>query len=299
MSDRKDLRWPRGADGLTALRQIPRPPTLNQPEARAPLYQPDPPLVGAVEAALVLGVPLLVTGEPGVGKTQVAFWLGLYFNIPVFELQVKSSTTFRDLLYTFDTVAYFHQAQEKGVLDKEDFIAQGPLWKAYATQQRSVVLIDEIDKAPRDFPNDLLRILEDNTFVIPELNRTESLKPGVPPPIWVVTSNGERQLPLAFLRRCIFHNIELTQELVARAVEAHGPEYSHLGADILALAQRRFFELRSRDLRKKPGTAELLMWLVLLNLLPPPALQNLGSLPLAQLPHLGVLIKDGEDLKSL
>ncbi len=279
------------------------PETLGSHREAAKHYQPDRALVIAANAALAVGAPLLIAGEPGTGKTQVAHWLSHYFGIQerLFELQVRSTTTAEDLVYRFDTVAYFHAAHDPERAGKPiaraAFIDRGPLWKALEGA-RSIVLIDEIDKAPRDFPNDLLHVLDQHEFLVPELGKKITRPAKTPPPLVVITSNSERRLPEPFLRRCIFHHIELTEELVRRAVEARVGDFPRLKPEVRAMAIRRFFDLRGRPLRKKPATAELLVWLVLLSAGGVEA-EALGDVPLRALPALSALIKDRDDLAQL
>jgi MoxR-like ATPase len=277
------------------------PPTLGSHEAAARFFQPDPDLVDAVNVSLAVGAPLLLTGEPGTGKTQVAFYLGWYFGIPVFPLHVGSTTTAEDLLYHFDAVAYLRSAYDKSPgsekLSKRDFVEKRPLWQAYEAGGPAVVLIDEIDKAPRDFPNDLLNVLDQHSFKVRETGEVVS-RGGAPPPLVVITSNSERRLPEPFLRRCIFHHIEFTEELLRRAVEARVDDFPSLPADVRELAVSRFLELRARDLRKKPATAELLVWLTILSARGRVSAGDLEG-PLRSLPALSALVKDRDDLALL
>ncbi|MCC6553599.1 MAG: MoxR family ATPase [Polyangiaceae bacterium] len=281
-----------------------RPATLGNHEEAARYYQPDKPLVTAINAALVLGVPLLLTGEAGTGKTQVAYWLQHHLGLEgrLFPMYVQSTSVARDLLYTFDNVAYFHAANDrerKGPLNKEAFLRRRPLWLALdPPAPRAIVLIDEIDKAPRDFPNDLLHVLDQHEFEIPELDRKETFPRDVAPPVIVITSNSERKLPEPFLRRCIFHHIELTEDLVRRAVKARGAAFSALDEKTREAAIKRFLDLRGKALRKRPATAELLVWLILLAARGDRA-DAIERAPLADLPALGALIKDRDDYDAL
>lgn len=279
----------------------PIPATLGNLKESAPFYEPDPELADAVNVALAVGAPLLLTGEPGTGKTQVAYYLAWYFDIPLFTLPVRSSTTAEDLLYHFDAVAYLHAAHDPAEQGKEvrreRFIDKGPLWKAYEAGGPAVVLLDEIDKAPRDFPNDLLHVLDQHTFHVPEMGITKS-RGSAPPPLVVITSNSERRLPEPFLRRSIFHHIELTDDLVRRAVRARGSDFPYLPEDIQEVAVERFLELRGRDLRKKPATAELLAWLTVLSARGGVTADALRK-PVLELPALSALVKDRDDLALL
>lgn len=320
-----------GAERL-ASRTLPR--TLGNLAAAAEFYQPDPDLVDAVNVALAIGAPLLLTGEPGTGKTQVAYYLAHYFGVSdeLFELPVRSSTTAEDLLYTFDAVAYLHAAYvgrpdpkkpngesnqsdattgdistatsgatpspaDRDCISKADFIHPGPLWKAYDCDGRCVVLIDEIDKAPRDFPNDLLHVLDQHYFDVRETGQRKAPADGSPPPIIIITSNSERRLPEPFLRRCVFYHIEFDEKLVRRAVEARGGDFPHLNASVQDAAILKFLDLRAQGLRKPPATAELLAWLAVLSARGTSAEEL--SVPLAKLPALAALIKDREDYERL
>ncbi len=282
------------------------PATLGSHREAAKLYQPDAALVDAVNVALSVGAPLLLTGEPGTGKTQVAYYLAWYFELEDahFPLFVRSTTTAEDLLYRFDAVAYLHAAsdpaREGGGLDRERFIERGPLWKAYDEPGPSLVLIDEIDKAPRDFPNDLLNVLDQHQFSVPERKDPEPVRRRAQaPPIVVITSNSERRLPEPFLRRCIFHHIEYTDELVDRAVRARKSDFPSLDAETRAAAVERFRELRRYDLRKRPATAELLVWLTILSARGGVTAARLRDCPARELPALTALVKDRDDLELL
>jgi MoxR-like ATPase len=271
--------------------------------ASAPYFQLDAGLEIAINMALAVGAPLLLTGEPGTGKTQVAFFLGWYFGIPVFEYQVRSTSTAEDLKYDFDAVGYLRAAQHPSAEEKRrerhEFITEKALWQAYLCGSDAVLLIDEIDKAPRDFPNDLLQELDKHRFKHPF--KEEFIEPASGrPPVVVITSNAERRLPDAFLRRCIVHHIELTEDLVARAIGARVADFPRLAADIRTEALKRFWELRDpvHNLQKRPSTAELLAWLTILSARGVTA-QELRGTALPGLPGITALIKDRDDLKRL
>nr|VFJ68744.1 MAG: ATPase family associated with various cellular activities (AAA) [Candidatus Kentron sp. DK] len=262
----------------------------------------------AINTAIAVGEPLLITGEPGAGKTQAAYYTAYKLDVePVIHFQVKSETVAGDLLYHFDTVRYFHDANMAGkdggkkTLDKKDYIEKRALWLAFERARKEgvppVLLIDEIDKAPRDFPNDLLHELDKMQFTVIETAETIEA-PASLRPIVFITSNSERRLPEPFLRRCTYHHIEFTDELVEQAVAARREEFGPLSDEFIALAVRRFLALRERNLRKTPATGELLVWLRVLA-------SSVGTYParleeeLSTLPYLGVLLKDHQDIQEL
>ncbi len=287
----------------------PKPPRFRDLQASADAYQPPDGLLDAADVAVALGAPLLVTGEPGTGKTQAAYYLARVYEVPparVFRMDVRSSSTAEDLTARLDTIAYFHAAhdplnQKQGVvLDKKRFYVKGPLYHAYREADgASVVLVDEIDKAPRDFPNDLLDTLDQHRFMIRETQDEVRLDDGISPPLVVITSNTERRLPDPFLRRCIYHHIEFDQALVERVVQAHADDLQADGA-LVDAAIGRFLELRddALELRKRPSTGELLNWLHALHqqAVDPRAL---ADAPPSALPCLSALVKSHDDLDRL
>jgi|UPI00036CC47A MoxR-like ATPase len=275
----------------------------------APRFVAGDALADAINTAIAIGEPLLLTGEPGTGKTQAAYYVAHYLGVTCFRFQVKSDSTARDLLYDFDTVRYFRdahlQADDGGVavLDKSTYLSPRPFWQAIAEGKAKgvpqVLLIDEIDKAPRDFPNDLLHELDQMEFTIHEADETISAGAALRP-IVLITSNSERRLPAPFLRRCVYHHIEFTDALLRQAVESRKDELGVLSDDLCELAVNRFLELRHKDLRKKPTTAELLLWLRVLSLASGRDLERiLKHGKLSELPHLGMLLKDHQDITEL
>jgi MoxR-like ATPase len=269
-------------------------------EESAQSYQLDASLETALNMALVVGTPLLLTGEPGTGKTQVAWYLGWYFGIPVYTYQVRSTSSADDMKYDFDAVAYLRNAQDdkEAAKDRTAYLRKKGLWQAYECETPSILLIDEIDKAPRDFPNDLLQELANHRFQHPFQNETITPVSGKPP-IVIITSNVERRLPDAFLRRCIFHHIELTEELVRQAVEARKSSFPRLDEETRSEALVRFKEIRENEqIQKLPTTAEVLVWLSILSAQGVTA-EDLKSASLDELPGLTALLKDKEDIDRL
>jgi MoxR-like ATPase len=219
-------------------------------------------LAAAVNAAVTLERPLLVKGEPGTGKTELARQIANAMNAPLLEWHIKSTTKAQQGLYEYDAVARLRDSQlgDDKVHDVRNYIRKGKLWEAFTHETRPILLIDEIDKADIEFPNDLLQELDRMEFHVYETG--ETVKAEVRP-IVIITSNNEKELPDAFLRRCFFHFIAFPDEATMRAiVEVHFPG---LKGRLLSEALKKFYEVRSvPGLKKKPSTSELLDWLKLL-----------------------------------
>mgnify|MGYP002620410138 CR=1 FL=1 len=219
-------------------------------------------LAAAVNAAVTLERPLLVKGEPGTGKTELARQIASAMNAPLLEWHIKSTTKAQQGLYEYDAVARLRDSQlgDGKVHDVRNYIRKGKLWEAFTHETRPILLIDEIDKADIEFPNDLLQELDRMEFHVYETG--ETVKADVRP-IVIITSNNEKELPDAFLRRCFFHFIAFPDEATMRAiVEVHFPG---LKGRLLSEALKKFYEVRSvPGLKKKPSTSELLDWLKLL-----------------------------------
>jgi MoxR-like ATPase len=216
-------------------------------------------LRNAVNLAIALGRPLLIRGEPGTGKTQLAHAIAKDLAKKLITWHIKSTTKAQDGLYIYDTVQRLNDSRfrDKDISDIKQYIKMGKLGQAFASPEQVVLLIDEIDKADIEFPNDLLNELDEMSFYIPETNETISAKHR---PITIITSNAEKELPDAFLRRCVFHFIEFpTPELMEEIVKVHYPEIKE---NLLKEAQKTFYSIREIDaLRKKPSTSELIDWI--------------------------------------
>jgi MoxR-like ATPase len=257
-----------------------------------PSYLTDEPLDAAVNCAIALERPLLVKGEPGTGKTLLAQAIAESLSLDLLRWPVKSTTRAHDGLYVYDTVQRLYEARfgDGDVKDIRRYIKLGPLGRALASTRRVVLLIDEIDKADLDFPNDLLDELDRMRFVIPE---TGDEVIATERPVVVITSNNEKELPDALLRRCIFHFLDFPdQERMKRIVRVYHPTVDDALVD---QAIRAFYELRAVPrLRKRPSTSELVDWMAAL------MLSGVGREQLLrELPFLGVLLKKEQDVEIL
>ncbi|WP_457648738.1 AAA family ATPase [Profundibacter sp.] len=219
-------------------------------------------LTVAVNAAVTLERPLLVKGEPGTGKTELARQVAQSLDLPMIEWHIKSTTRAQQGLYEYDAVSRLRDSQlgEERVHDVKNYIKKGKLWQAFEAESKVVLLIDEIDKADIEFPNDLLQELDKMEFHVYETNETIRARVR---PIVIITSNNEKELPDAFLRRCFFHYIRFPDmETMKKIVEVHHPG---LKDALLTTALTQFYELReTAGLKKKPSTSEVLDWLKLL-----------------------------------
>ena len=252
-------------------------------------------LTMAVNAAVTLARPILVKGEPGTGKTQLAIEVAKSLGKPLFEWHIKSTTKAQQGLYEYDAVARLRDSQlgDDKVQDIANYIRHGKIWQAFESDEQPVLLIDEIDKADIEFPNDLLQELDRMEFYVYE---TRQLVRAKHRPIIVITSNNEKELPDAFLRRCFFHFIKFPdQDTMASIVDVHFPD---LKKDLLSAALNAFYKVRDvPGLKKKPSTSELLDWIKLLLAedIPPEALAGTDKRK-AIPPMYGALLKNEQDV---
>ena len=249
----------------------------------------------AVNAAVTLGRPLLIKGEPGTGKTQLAQEIARSLDRPLYEWHIKSTTKAQQGLYEYDAVSRLRDSQlgDERVAEISNYIVKGTLWRAFDSEQQAVLLIDEIDKADIEFPNDLLRELDRMEFHVYETRETVQARHR---PIVVITSNNEKELPDAFLRRCFFHYIRFPDPVtMADIVAVHHPD---LKKSLLKEALEAFYRIREvPGLKKKPSTSELLDWIKLLVAedIPPEALRS-GDQKASIPPLYGALLKNEQDV---
>jgi MoxR-like ATPase len=251
-------------------------------------YIASKPLMEIVNVSVALGKPLVIKGEPGTGKTLLAHSISRALHKKLYIWNVKSSTKAKDGLYVYDTVQRLNDARfkDKDITDIRQYIKMGKLGQAFKADEKVVLLIDEIDKADVEFPNDLLNELDEMSFHIPELDEEVVANHR---PIVIITSNSEKELPDAFLRRCIFHYIEFPdEEMMERIVKVHYPD---IEAKLMKEAIKRFYWIREVEgLRKKPSTSELIDWIKAL---------SLGGISAdkitAEIPFLGTVLKNELD----
>jgi len=249
----------------------------------------------AVNASIALQRPLLIKGEPGTGKTVLAHEVAKAIGAPIIEWHIKSTTKAQQGLYEYDAVSRLRDSQlgDERVKDIGNYIKRGKMWEAFTAEQRPVLLIDEIDKADIEFPNDLLLELDRMQFYVYETQQTIKAEQR---PIVMITSNNEKELPDAFLRRCFFHYIRFPdRETMTQIVDVHFPD---LQRNLLREALNVFYDIREvPGLKKKPSTSELLDWLKLLMVeeMPPEALRSKDSKQLIPPLH-GALLKNEQDV---
>ncbi len=249
----------------------------------------------AVNAAINLEKPLLVKGEPGTGKTELAKQVAVKLGLKLFEWNIKSTTKAHQGLYEYDAVSRLRDSQlgDKKVNDIKNYIKKGTIWSAFSSEEKAVLLIDEIDKADIEFPNDLLHELDKMKFLVYETGEIISANKR---PIVIITSNNEKELPDAFLRRCFFHYIQFPdQETLSKIINVHFPD---IKKNLLQSALEIFFDIREvPGLKKKPSTSEILDWIKLL-LVEDISVTDLKKEPKDMLPILyGALLKNEQDVQ--
>ena len=249
----------------------------------------------AVNAAINLEKPLLVKGEPGTGKTELAKQVAIKLGLTLFEWNIKSTTKAHQGLYEYDAVSRLRDSQlgDKKVNDIKNYIKKGTIWSAFSSEEKAVLLIDEIDKADIEFPNDLLHELDKMKFLVYETGEVISANKR---PIVIITSNNEKELPDAFLRRCFFHYIQFPDhETLKKIINVHFPD---IKKNLLQSALEIFFDIREvPGLKKKPSTSEVLDWIKLL-LVEDISVADLKKEPKDMLPILyGALLKNEQDVQ--
>ncbi len=279
-------------------------------------YIVPPGLDRAVNLAIFLGQPLLLTGEPGTGKTELARHLAEHLSAEggledFYVFNTKTTSTAQDLFYRYDSLRHFQYAQNQrsplSDMEVETFVHYQALGKAIKSGRRGIVLIDEIDKAPRDFPNDILDVMTELSFEVPELGLVGEKRVCASPehrPIVIMSSNSEKALPDAFLRRCVFYHINFPDNATLQKILT--AKVSHFNAGQLEKIVAHFQDIRAKCKRKKPATAELLQWTMVLE-----QLDKSGELPVtalsspnetqrtALISSYSLLVKDKEDLKQI
>lgn len=254
-------------------------------------YVVSPQLMNSVNIAMALEKPLLIKGEPGTGKTMLAEAISKALDKELIIWNIKSTTKAQDGLYVYDVVQRLYDSQfgGDGVDDIKKYVKLGKVGEAFNSDQQVILLIDEIDKADLEFPNDLLWELDKMEFYIPETKETVKAKKR---PIVIITSNAEKELPDAFLRRCIFHYIEFpSQELMEEIVKVH---FDNLDKRLLAQVLETFYWIRDMEIQKKPSTSEVIDWIQALEIggIDPEIIKK-------EIPFAGVLLKKNEDMDTV
>ncbi len=250
-------------------------------------------LIEAVNVAITLQKPLIIKGEPGTGKTMLASSIADALKMRLIVWNIKSTTKAKDGLYFYDTVQRLNDARfhDRDISDIKQYIKLGKLAEAFIAEERTVLLIDEIDKADIEFPNDLLNELDEMSFYIPE---TKEIVVAKQRPVVIITSNSEKDLPDPFLRRCIFHYIEFPDyDLMKDIVRVHFPD---IHKELLDRSLKVFYEIRKiSELRKKPSTSELIDWIRVLMV----SAVDIDNVSLKNIPYIGTLIKKEQDLEYI